>query len=438
MKIQDDDSYKCTIDEVILNAGNYQWKVVKDHTWNSEQYPASGDYILEIAKKGKYKVEFTLVPGTGATAVATLTEELPEPKFFITGTAELVGEGKAWNPKAIEVLEDSYAFESLAAGDYMLKITVDGSWNSVKGYDELTTVAAGLTRGEGSDDNNICFKLTEASKVTVHYDGTYFFLTGNFYVEPAQAKKYFLKNNWNGAEEWAWKELEYNEDNEDYELIAVFGGKGVNINTAESDEGATWIAAEDITAFDAAYELAELGAMDTVVFFFDPEAVNSYTGDNGLSALIIGKYVAPVAPELADGFYLIGQKGWDIYALNADLKFAPNGEVEGEYVLNSVVLEVGQELKVVEVKDNAIVNWYGSGEGNGNYIVTADVAGTKDIYFRPTWNDDWNGHIYIELNQGTGLENLAVEGKAVKVIKNGELFILRNGKIYTVSGSVVK
>jgi hypothetical protein len=68
----------------------------------------------------------------------------------------------------------------------------------------------------------------------------------------------------------------------------------VNFNTAESDEGAAWIEWDQISAFDMnAYEPATIGALDTVVFMFDPEEVNVYTGDNGISAVIIGKYVEP-------------------------------------------------------------------------------------------------------------------------------------------------
>ena len=46
----------------------------------------------------------------------------------------------------------------------------------------------------------------------------------------------------------------------------------------------------------------------------------------------------------------------------------------------------------------------------------------------------------VELEKGpaTALENIAVEGKAIKVIKNGQLIIIKNGIQYNVQGAVVK
>ena len=106
-------------------------------------------------------------------------------------------------------------------------------------------------------------------------------------------------------------------------------------------------------------------------------------------------------PDLEDGFYLIGQNGWDENALSADLLFQANTENEGEYLL-SVTLEENQEIKVVEVEDNAIKTWFPGGE-TPNYAVDAEHAGEKVVYFRPEGWNDWyafhdGGFFYIEAN----------------------------------------
>ena len=44
-------------------------------------------------------------------------------------------------------------------------------------------------------------------------------------------------------------------------------------------------------------------------------------------------FATSVEPTLANGFYLIGQNGWDVAALSADLLFAANPDTEGEYKL---------------------------------------------------------------------------------------------------------
>ncbi len=223
-------------------------------------------------------------------------EPVVEPaKFYITGDSALVvnaglDKAKAWIPDAIKSTETSYKL-NLAAGDYKLKITLNGAWEpatDVKGFDALTTIADGLT---ADGDGNICFTLAEAGEVDVHYDGEFFFLNGDFYVAPVVVHYYF-KNNW-GGEEWTWKEITNEEGYYMLGPVAV-GGEGVNFHTAMVDEGAPYITWAEIDAFDASFEPAVIGAGDSVVFFFDPEQVNTYTGANGLSAQITYKYVAPV------------------------------------------------------------------------------------------------------------------------------------------------
>ena len=46
----------------------------------------------------------------------------------------------------------------------------------------------------------------------------------------------------------------------------------------------------------------------------------------------------------------------------------------------------------------------------------------------------------VELEKGptTALDNIAVEAKAIKMIKNGQLIIIKNGIQYNVQGAVVK
>lgn len=156
-------------------------------------------------------------------------------------------------------------------------------------------------------------------------------------------------------------------------------------------------------------------------------------------------YSPSVAPDpqpvLADGFYLIGKiggvAGWAITDLKAEQKFAPNLENPGEYMLN-VTLAEGDELKVVNVLNNEIATWY---PGDDNFIVTAAYAGEKTVYFRPDGQggEGWHrGCIYIAPNPATGISNNAVEGKAVKMIMDGQFLIIRNGKTYNVQGQQLK
>ena len=148
----------------------------------------------------------------------------------------------------------------------------------------------------------------------------------------------------------------------------------------------------------------------------------------------------PIEPEvLEDGFYLIGQNGWDINALSKDLKFILNRS-EPEYMLEVTLVE-GQPLKVVKVENGAIVKWYPDGMGN-EYVVDADHAGEMIIYFKENQQGgDWSqfgGFMFIAPKSGTGVDNTTVETKAQKMLRNGQVLIIRGEHIYTPMGQMVK
>jgi hypothetical protein len=73
------------------------------------------------------------------------------------------------------------------------------------------------------------------------------------------------------------------------------------------------------------------------------------------------------------------------------------------------------------------VGWYDNAEGAGDAytVIPAGWAGT--LY--AIWEVE---------GPATALENIAVEGKAVKAIVNGQLIIIKNGVQYNAQGQVVK
>lgn len=124
----------------------------------------------------------------GKKAAGTWSKYVPETpaKFYIVGDSALVTDagfaGKAWNPDAIKSETDTFTMNLKAGVDYQLKITTDGTWGTVKGYNKLTKVAAGLKDLDG-DNHNIGFKLNEAGEVKVVYTDKVFELLGDFFVE---------------------------------------------------------------------------------------------------------------------------------------------------------------------------------------------------------------------------------------------------------------
>ena len=199
----------------------------------------------------------------------------------------------------------------------------------------------------------------------------------------------------------------------------------------------------------AILENASIALEENVEFTYEVERVQStLAGGNGIIVFdfgfakagdVIEIYDITVeeveAPEITieDGFYLIGLNGWSIYDLTAADKFVVNPDDEAEWILENVVLTKGQSFKVVSVAEKAIGTWYGSKDGN-NYEVTDDVAGKKTIYFRPLYNEAWEGHIFVHLNDPSSLNNTDAAVKAVKVFENGQVVIIKNGVRYNVLG----
>lgn len=121
--------------------------------------------------------------------------------------------------------------------------------------------------------------------------------------------------------------------------------------------------------------------------------------------------VDPPTPTLENGFYLIGQKGWDAAALDASLKFAANPDNENEYVLTTTLVK-DQHLKVVKVENDALVAWYPDGTNNDYIVDDAHAGENKDIYFQETYKADWaefGGYFWTGSNEPAGCNWDAIE-----------------------------
>lgn len=369
--------------------------------------------------------------------------EAPVANYFIVGNAEVFG---GWST-FIPVYEETFEVENLAAGDYAFRLCMnDGEWTDDYGFAQLTVKPEGVST---DDHNNICFKLKEASNLKVTYkpaaggDAAVFTVEANFYV-PAKKDLYLVPNQWAEADAkiaaWVW--------NKEYTINAFtefFAPKAEGNDTLVAK---VFAEADSIIFVRFNKDAAEPNWNGGEGYQWNQTPNDSIQWDKAVFTIVPGgdyysngtwdPYVAPV-PVLADGFYLIGQKGWDVAALSADLLFAANPDNEGEYQL-TVTLVKDEGIKVVRVESDVIKQWYPDGEGN-EYKVDDAHAGQKTIYFKPDYVADWaafGGYIYIEANQPTGLDQLAVDAKAVKAIIGGQLFIIRNGKTYTAQGVMVR
>lgn len=230
------DAIKAEADTLVLNLKAeqvYKLKVSLDGTWNDGKVKGFNDLtekpegvtmdndeniIFSLAEAGAVKVIYI----AGETPIFKIAgnfyvEPTPEPaKFYVTGDSALVTDagfaGKAWNPAAIKAEADTLVLNLKAETDYVLKVTVNGTWegeNNVKGYNELTEKTAGLK--DLSNDHNIGFRLAEAGEVKVVYiaaegeNPEIFKLIGNFFVEPTPpTPKYYIIGAGEAFGEWSF------------------------------------------------------------------------------------------------------------------------------------------------------------------------------------------------------------------------------------------
>ena len=148
--------------------------------------------------------------------------------------------------------------------------------------------------------------------------------------------------------------------------------------------------------------------------------------------------IFPAKPEpvLTNGYYLMGSfNDWKAVAENL---FQSNLEAEGEEYVLSINLTAGDEIKVAYVEADAATTWFPKED---NYTVDANHSGATTMYFRPNYNEEWaafGGYFYIVPTSTTGIEEILSEGKAVKIVREGNLIILKGDKAYNAMGQIVK
>ena len=432
------------------------------------------------------------------------------------------GAGADWTWKAMTQDGETYKLENVVFGGNGV------NYNTAESDEGATWVPADQIQGDKIAANDtVTFVLDPVAKTVT---ATLVSAGGDTPEPPTPGTVYYMKNNWGAGADWTWKAM--TQDGETYKLESViFGGNGVNYNTAESDEGATWVPADQIQG-------DKIAAKDTVTFVLDPAAKT-------VTATLVGKYQEggdPEPPTPGEHTYTVAGSSADAFGTawapantdndmslveglytweKADLTLAA-GTIEfkvcedhawttaypGEnYKLNipeagiytiTITFNAGtKEVNAVATKTGSAVvvpsiamhgNFTGSwvdtekftvAEGNatasltlnlaagnyefgvringtwtsngvafarasasavvvagqGNLTLAADAAGEYTF----TWTYETNTlAITFPEKSGTGIEETIAAGKAAKVLRNGQIFILKGDKIYNVMGATIK
>lgn len=146
-----------------------------------------------------------------------------------------------------------------------------------------------------------------------------------------------------------------------------------------------------------------------------------------------------ITPGSVDKYYVFGSfNGW---AANENYRLTLNKEAATTEYMIELPLTTTDQFKVVKV-DGETKIWYPDGTNN-NYGQNGEIQedGNYTIYFRPNGDggQDWFYNvIYVAKITPSAIDAVNAGDKAVKVLRDGQLLIEKNGKTYNIIGAELR
>ena len=419
-----DGTYSKTFTNVAAKNG-YQFKVVKNGVeWYGDE--ADNNITFNVTTACDVTITFnattfkSTVTGTGVQAYVFNVEK-------VVAVGNGVGawlNGAAWDPNAdankmTQVADKVYeiTFDNVPVDEgYMVKFVTNGSWaDNFGGFFE----ASGKESDAMYNSANITFNLEKAGTVKLRLDLSkfdYATRTGAKFVitlpgsEPAELT-YFMKHPWGGGE-WTWKPMAKNTekkfamldgDGEVAEYGWIVNGKwgdnGVSINAKEDDTNSKWIA-EPHT-----FSTPQLGE-DCRFFYF---------------------------PEIQD-FVIVIPERW----AKAEVSFDPApGEYTGPLTVRVKCQNIPCEISNITyfLNDNNDELLYDDAKG---IVLTESTNLAAFVNFADGSTLTAVGKYVITMPTGVNDITTTATTKAQKVIENGQVLIIKDGKKYNLLGNQVK
>ena len=419
-----DGTYSKTFTNVAVMNG-YQFKVVKNGVeWYGDE--ADNNITFNVTTACDVTITFntttfkSTVTGTGVQAYVFNVEK-------VVAVGNGVGawlNGAAWDPNAdankmTQVADKVYeiAFDNVPVDEgYMVKFVTNGSWaDNFGGFFE----ASGKESDAMYNSGNITFNLEKAGTVKLRLDLSkfdYATRTGAKFVitlpgsEPAELT-YFMKHPWGGAD-WTWKPMAKNTEKKfamldgdgevaEYGWIVngKWGNNGVSINAKEDDTNSKWIA-EPHT-----FSTPQLGE-DCRFFYF---------------------------PEIQD-FVIVIPERW----AKAEVSFEPApGEYTGPLTVRVKCQNIPCEISNITyfLNDNNDELLYDDAKG---IVLTESTNLAAFVNFADGSTLTAVGKYVITTPTGVNDITTTATTKAQKVIENGQVLIIKDGKKYNLLGNQVK
>ena len=423
MAKQADGSYKLVKENVALDAKGYEYKVIEGHAWGGWELPTGGaNQTITITAAGTYNVTFVLSADLATlTAEATPVGPAPEKVYTIVGEAALVG--VEWNPEATQndmakQADGSYKLVkenvALEAKGYEYKVIEGHAWGGWElptgGANQTITITAAGTY-------NVTFVLS-ADLATLTAEATP--------VGPAPEKVYTIVG------EAALVGVEWNPE-------------ATQNDMAKQADGSYKLVKENVALASGAYEYKvveghvwtgwQIPAEGNQSLTIDAAGVYNvtFTLDAALTTLTATATNVGPMPEQEYGLMIDG---------TTFIKAEPNPATANEYMVLNVALTAGQTLQIYDKTHQvgwAIEKWnegsYKFQIQDNKYIVTETAK--YDFYVNLEYGNDY---IYVAKKEDpSAIENLVTPANELrKVMIDGKLYILRDGKVYSVQGQLIR
>ena len=144
--------------------------------------------------------------------------------------------------------------------------------------------------------------------------------------------------------------------------------------------------------------------------------------------------------ELTVSYVLMGIAGdWKV-----GVPMIKNEDAEAEeYMLIGQTIAEGDSVKVVRLENGAAKHWCGNVKDGCKELVLENTVndnivlapGAYDFYYDVAADAIW---IAVSSSNPSALDNVAIEKKATKVIRNGQLYLLRDGVLYNAIGQIAE
>ena len=404
-----DGTYSKTFTNVAAMNG-YQFKVVKNGVeWYGDE--ADNNITFNVTTACDVTITFNTT-----TFKSTVTGTGVQAYVFNVESWAVDADANKMTQVADKVYEISFDNVPVGEEDYMVKFATNGSWtDNFGGFFE----ASGKESDAIYNSGNITFNLEKAGTVKLRLDLSkfdYATRTGAKFVitlpgsEPAELT-YFMKHPWGGGE-WTWKPMAKNTEKKfamtdgdgevaEYGWIVngKWGNNGVSINAKEDDTNSKWIA-KPHTTFNP-----QLGEDCRFIYF----------------------------PQTSDDVIVIPER-----VTNAEVSFDPApGEYTGPLTVRVKYNNLPGEISNITyfLNNNNDELLYDDAKG---IVLTESTNLVAFVNFTDGNVLSVVGKYVITMPTGVNDITTTATTKAQKVIENGQVLIIKDGKKYNLLGNQVK